>query len=252
MRVYLAGPLTIETGDRLVGEREFPSKQGLLVAAYLVVERRRPVSKDALAEVVWGPEPPAARDSALSAIVSKLRALLSSLGLGDAASITGHLGTYQMRLPPDAWVDVEAARQALDEAEGALRAGDLRAVWPSANIVISVARRPFLPGIDAPWAEAQRERMRLQLVRGLDCLSEMSLRSGQTALAVQHAKEALAMEPLRELGYQRLMQTHLALGDRAAALRVYEQCRTALAEELGADPSPQTEAIYLSALGSER
>jgi DNA-binding SARP family transcriptional activator len=45
------------------------------------------------------------------------------------------------------------------------------------------------------------------------------------------------------------MRAHLELGDRAEALRVYDRCRRLLAEELGADPSPPLEALYLELLG---
>ena len=58
------------------------------------------------------------------------------------------------------------------------------------------------------------------------------------------AKEAVALEPFRESGYRRLMEIHVAAGNRAEALRVYERCRRLLADELGAFPSPETEAIY--------
>src|SRR5206468_9904802 len=40
------------------------------------------------------------------------------------------------------------------------------------------------------------------------------------------------------------MEAHVAAGNRAEALRVYERCRGLLADELGAYPSPETEAIY--------
>ena len=40
------------------------------------------------------------------------------------------------------------------------------------------------------------------------------------------------------------MEAHVAAGNRAEALRVYERCRRLLADELGAYPSPETESIY--------
>jgi len=45
------------------------------------------------------------------------------------------------------------------------------------------------------------------------------------------------------------MQALAAAGERAEALRVRERCRVMLADELGVDPAPETEAIYLSILG---
>ena len=44
------------------------------------------------------------------------------------------------------------------------------------------------------------------------------------------------------------MRMHAAAGDRAAALRVFAQCRERLRGELGVSPSPQTEAVYLEIL----
>ena len=44
------------------------------------------------------------------------------------------------------------------------------------------------------------------------------------------------------------MQAHSAAGDDAEALRTYERCRRLLAEELGAYPSPETEALYREVL----
>ena len=48
------------------------------------------------------------------------------------------------------------------------------------------------------------------------------------------------------------MAAHAAAGNRAEALRVYEQCRQLLATELGAYPSPETESIYRELLGSAK
>jgi DNA-binding SARP family transcriptional activator len=38
------------------------------------------------------------------------------------------------------------------------------------------------------------------------------------------------------------------MGNRAEALRVFDQCRHLLREELGTSPSPQTEAVFLEIL----
>ena len=58
------------------------------------------------------------------------------------------------------------------------------------------------------------------------------------------AEQAIALEPFRETGYRRLMEAHVASGNRAEALRVYERCRRLLADELGTYPSPETESLY--------
>jgi DNA-binding SARP family transcriptional activator len=57
------------------------------------------------------------------------------------------------------------------------------------------------------------------------------------------------LDPYRETGYVRLMRLHMSRGNRAEALRVYEQCREILAHDLGVTPSSQTEAVYREVLG---
>jgi SARP family transcriptional regulator, regulator of embCAB operon len=121
--------------------------KGRLVLAYLVCERLRPITRDELGDAIWSDTLPPAWESALSALVSMLRHLLQSLGLPTAAaSISGRSGRYQMQLPSNTWVDIEAAAQALDEAEESLRAGAIERAWGAANVAVTIARRPFLPG----------------------------------------------------------------------------------------------------------
>src|SRR5262249_58918228 len=103
---------------------------------------------------------------------------------------------------------------------------------------------PFLPGEDGPWVEQKRRERADVRSRALDVLAEASLRSGDAAEAVKWAEQAIALEPFRETGYRRLMEAHVAAGNRAEALRAYERCRRLLADELGAYPSPETESIY--------
>jgi YVTN family beta-propeller protein len=100
--------------------------------------------------------------------------------------------------------------------------------------------------------EDRRRDLRDVLVRALECLREAAFGAGRFAAAARHAEEVIALEPFRESGYRLLMQAHAAAGNPAEALRVYERCRRFLADELGAYPSPETEAAYLEVLRAER
>jgi DNA-binding SARP family transcriptional activator len=247
LRVYLTGRLVLEADGAPLDTRHLPGRQGRRALAYLLCERGRPVPREELAEAIWQGDAPPAWDAALSALTSKLRALLR--GLSWPVELASAFGCYELRLPPDAWVDREAAAQAIDQAEGLLRRGEPHRAWAHACVANAIARRAFLPGEEGAWIERQRARLRALLLRSLDCLAECSCAGGQATLALQAAEDAVALEPFRESGYLRLMRVHLELGNRAEALRVYDRCRRLLAEELGADPSPQLEALYLELLG---
>jgi SARP family transcriptional regulator, regulator of embCAB operon len=248
LRIYLTGRVSIEHGSTLVEERDLAGRQGRLAFAFLAGERHRPVSREQLVSVLWPDTPPPELEAALSAILSKLRAAFRKAGLASACALEMRSGAIQMRLPSDTWLDVEHATNSIDEAEGAWRAGNAAQAWSHANVVVIIARRPFLAGDEAPWIEARRAKLRSLLVRGLRCLSQTSATHGEPTLAVQYASEIIELEPFGEPGYRHLMQLHADMGNRAEALRVFGKCRELLRDELGADPSKETEAAFLEIL----
>ena len=248
LRIYLAGNVCLETNGAVLDDWRSVGRQGRLAFAFLASEYWRAVTREELAEELWGGDPPPSWDRAMSAIVSKVKTLLGTMGQ-DGLDVASSFGCYQMRLPVDVWIDVEAAAEGIDRAEGALRAGAPRDAWGWAQIACHIARRPFLVGEESPWACRTRAEMGEVLVRAHECLSEIFVWSGEHANAARHAKLAVELEPFRETAHQRLMIAHASAGNRAEALRAYERCRCLLAEELGVSPSPQTEAVYVQILG---
>jgi len=244
LRVYLTGEVQVELGERLLRESQLPGRQGRLAFAYLAMERERAVSQSELAELLWPEGAPTSWTVALSAIVSKLRSHLGGVGLSRSEILVQAFGCYQLRLPEGSWVDIEAAAAALHHAEGVLAAGDPRAAYGPALIATVISRRPFLTGEEAPWAERRRRDLADLRVRSLECLSHASAAHGEPGLALAHAKEVVRIEPYRESGYRLLMKLLCAHGERAEAMRVYEQCRSILAEELGVSPSSETADLH--------
>lgn len=250
LRIYLLGRVRLEGDGAVVDERAFPGRQGRLAFAFLAVERSRAVARDELAEALWGDARPAAWEDALSAIVSKLRGLLSRVGLAGSSVLPSAYGCYQLQPPATTWIDLEAALDGLHLAETALREGGPREQLGWVELAFHVTRRPFLPGEDRPWVEAVRARLHDMQVRALECSSAVYGLGGDTTMAVARAEEAVRLEPFRESTHRALMRAHVAAGNRAEALRAYERCRKLLAEELGINPAAQTEALYVEILRS--
>ena len=228
----------------MIDEARFPGRQGRLLFAYLVAERGRAVPHDELAEALWGETPPATWEKALSVLVSKLRGLLADQGVDSAHALTGAFGCYRLDLPEGTWVDVLAATDAAHEAEQAIASGELERTKAAASLAATLLDRPFLPGEEGEWVEEKRREFAELRERALTSLAEACLRSGDAPEAVHWSEQTVALAPFRETGYRRLMEAHVASGNRAEALRVYEQCRRLLADELGTYPSPETESIY--------
>lgn len=218
--------------------------------AYLVCHRQRPITRAELADALWPETLPSAWETALNALISKLRGHLKAMGSPAPMTLASASGGYLLQVGDDTWIDREAAAEAIDEAEGMLRSNNWKDAWAPSNIAAITARQPFLSGEEGEWITRERVRLHSILLRALDCLSKIWLLNGEPSLALGAARESVALEPYRETGYQRLMRVHAALGNRAEALRVYESCRLLLAEELGTDPSPETRKVYEELLGS--
>jgi len=249
IRVYLAGQVAVECGDVVIRDADLGGRQSRLLLAYLVLADGRPVRKSELAEILWPDGPPPSWEVSVAALASKLRAQLGR-GALPRGVIDGALGSYQLSLPPDSWVDVREVAANVYQAEGALLRGDVRAAAPHALIAASISRRGFLPEDTGEWVERIRGQLIAQRMRALEILAESLLGSGDHARAVTAASDVLELDPYRETGYQLLMRAHAAAGNRAEALLVYERCRRLLSGELGIDPSPSTEAVYLAILRS--
>ena len=157
---------------------------------------------------------------------------MRELGLG----IETQFGCYRLERAKASWLDWEAAANAIDEAEGALRAGEPRKAWGPANITVSIGKRGFLTGEHGAWVEARRHELDELLIRRLTAYAEIGLDTGQTEPAVQASKEAVALEPFRELGYQHLMRAHSELGNRAEALRALSSLPRASQRRAGRRP----------------
>ncbi len=244
LRIYLTGEVQLENGDRLLRESKLGGPQGRFVLAHLVMERKRAVTQAELAEALWPESLPASWTLALSAIVSRLRAGLATAGLPRGRIIGNAFGCYQFTPPGETWVDVEAALAGVDAAEGAIAIGNPQAAYGPSLIATIILRRPFLPGQDGPWVDERRALLEASLIRALDCRVEALAANNEMVLAVAHAREAVRLEPYRESGYRRLMRLLAANGDRADAVRAYQQCRDLLDKELGVSPSAETESLY--------
>jgi SARP family transcriptional regulator, regulator of embCAB operon len=249
VRLYLTGRLTLETPAGTLPAEDLPGRQGLRVLTYLALATGRPVPRDELAAAVWSADPPPARDNALSALLSKIRAKLAALGL-PAATLGSAAGCHELRLPAGSWLDVEVAWNRLDRAEGALRRRDPDSAWSDATVACSVLQRPLLPGEEGPWLDRERDRLREGQVRALQVVASAWAERGHGVAAVRAARNAIALAPFRESLHRTLIRAYVVAGDRAEAVRSYERLRVMLREELGIDPAPETERAYLAAMGA--
>lgn len=93
------------------------------------------------------------------------------------------------------------------------------------------------------WLAAQREQRRRGRVEELAAQAARAEARGDLAAALEHAHDAVDLEPVREEAHRRVMRLHYLAGDAAAALSAYDRCLLALRAELGVAPGAETQQL---------
>ena len=125
-------------------------------------------------------------------------------------------------LGDDAWIDYEVAHTAL-------AGGD-------PQTTLTIASGGFLTGDEAPWIDERRRDV-----------AELRLRALEAIAATpdeRAARELVEAAPFRESGHRLLMTALAAGGNVAEALRVYDDLRVRLREELGTAPGPDVQELH--------
>ena len=235
-RIELCGALRVEIdGERK--EAELRGRQGRMILAYLVLNRGRAVRRDELADVLWSHGgPPEGGESLLAPPLSRLRRTLGAQWL---------VGRSELRLvlPEDASVDWEEAHAALGEARAA---AEPRLAWDAAARAEAIAAGGLLAGLEAPWIDVRRAELGDLRLEAFELRAAAGMRLGglELAEAERAARAAVEAAPFRESARAALMEVLAARGNAAEALRVFEDLRVLLREELGASPGAAVVAVH--------
>jgi predicted ATPase/DNA-binding SARP family transcriptional activator len=235
LRVDVLGPLRARDTDGRDVTPEGMLQRRLL--ALLVLRRGRTVSVDEAIEVLWpagGPRDPVA---ALHNHVFRLRRGLPE-GVVESAG-TGYRATRER-------IDLDADRLA-----AALNDHDPTDPAGSATIADALDRwrgpaYPELDDVDDGRAEAAR--LGDLRVRALETRAAARLAEGAPGDVVAELAALADEEPLRERPRALLMTALAKAGRTVEALRVYDDFRRLLGDELGIEPSPALSAQHADLL----
>ena len=245
------GTLQVVRNHHAVTESDWHTRQARQLLKILITERPRPVSTDRLIEILWPNSTPSAAATTLRSAINALRNVLEPERPNRAPSnyiITQSPG-YAFHLHADIWLDVEEYEHQLDIAH---QVNDPRLRQQHLERATALYKDDYLISDPyADWVQNERERLRERYFNALLELSDLQASAGNLADAIVACRRILARDEVRENAYQLLMRFQAESGDSASALLTYERCRTILAEELGADPSPLTQSLHQRILNGE-
>jgi predicted ATPase/DNA-binding SARP family transcriptional activator len=241
VRIGILGSLEVRAADGTPVAVGGPRPRALLVL--LALNANRVVGVGTIIAAQYGDDPPADAAGAVQAHVSRLRRALAEVEARVEFDGTG----YRLTVEPD---DVDALRfeRLAGEGRRLLAAGAHDRAAAALREATGLWRGPALADLPHGVARAARlEELRLTAAEDL-VEAELALPEGTSVAELQ---TLVAANPLRERLRGQLMRALHATGRQAEALTEFEDTRRLLADELGADPSPELSATHLAILRAD-
>ncbi|MGZ5404673.1 MAG: BTAD domain-containing putative transcriptional regulator, partial [Nocardioides sp.] len=246
VRVAVCGTLTVvRDGEPLSGPR-LGTRKARVLTAVLASGRGAPVPVDRLIEALWGNTPPRDPHGNLATLASRLRRTCGDHVVSQAGTSYG--------LAPDVDLDLDAATELRDAAASRLRRGEQALAVAAAQRALRLLgdSGELAEEFEGQWAEGLRHEAAALTREVRHVLVTAALVTGQAGLAHQTATDAVGADPFDEQAHRDLMTALAHDGRPAGALDVYAALTARLADELGTDPDPDTRALHLGILRSER
>ncbi|GAA2050068.1 BTAD domain-containing putative transcriptional regulator [Catenulispora yoronensis] len=217
------------------------------ILAALLLHANASVSCDRLTDRVWDVPPTGAR-AALHAQVKRLRTTLGPT-VGPRLLTVG--SSYLIEVGPGE-LDVDRFRAEQRRGRDAGAVGRWSEAVDAYTAALALWRGE--PLADVPGTgrrdEDTADLLELRWQTVVDRVSAL-LDLGRPGETIAELRSLIAAEPLRETPYRLLMTALYRTGRAAESLRVYQDLRRLLIEELGAEPSADTREVHARILDGE-
>lgn len=249
MKFCVLGTLRVLDGGREVTPTAPKLRQ---VLTFLLLRRNNIVQTTELIDELWGENPPSSALSTLQTYIYKLRKILSHDKVDSLEEIlqTQSWG-YMLTVGHDD-LDLNRFERLFGEGVAALKRNETEKASKSLAEALSLWRGLALADVAAgnllAAYVASLEESRL---RALELRIESDLRLGRHREVVAELKHLVTVSPLHEAFYKQLMNALHRSGRRWEALEVYQRLRATLIEEVGIEPSAETQQLHQSLLSEE-
>src|SRR5579862_9891274 len=220
-----------------------PRQQAVL--GILAMRANRVISRSELVDAVWGHEPPPSAEGGIYTYIAGLRRIIepgrSARGQGRILVSTG--AGYVLHLVPGQ-PDAVAFEQHLGRARQLRKGGDPAGAVTALDTALGLWRGTAFAAVPGPFAETERARLAELRSLAAEERADVLLALGRHEEVVPDLAAMVSVQPLRERMRGLLMIALYRSGRQAEALRVYQDGKRVLAEELGIDPGLDLTRIH--------
>lgn len=209
-----------------------------------LVDRRHPVHRDILVELLWPESDSRAASNCLRVTLHALRqALGRASGTADALVDYVKLDGTNVSLNHHAglWIDVEAFSENIEAGFRFERDHRMSEALRCYEAAEALYRDDYLvEDLYEDWTLVRREELKDQYLMIVTHLADACLTRRDQMGCIIRCHRILEKDPCREDAYCRLMRCYAELGQVSQALHWYDLCVLTLRKELDIAPSEQT------------
>jgi DNA-binding SARP family transcriptional activator len=236
LHARLLGPMDITLGGHHIGQ--WHGRRGMLLLAYLLLHRERPVPRDTLAVTFWPDAPP---DASRNRLHVTLHALRADLRVASPDSVVVFEQGYTINPDVDVRLDTEEFDRVVTRGRRACAEGDAGAALMAYRDAVRQYRGDLLG--DHPyedWTLLPREHYRLRMLDVLGRAAQLAFDTGGYPETVELGQRLLALDRYREDVHRLLMRAFVRLDRPHLAVRQFEACSRQLRRELDMAPARET------------
>jgi predicted ATPase/DNA-binding SARP family transcriptional activator len=240
LRLQLLGGFRAAVGEREIDPRAWKLRRAAAIVKLLALAPERRLHREQMIDLLWPDlDPEVAAHNLNQALYVARRVLEPSLGRKQPSRYLPLQGQV-LALCPDVTLDLDVA--AFEAAADRANHGDDPAAVPAALALYSGELLPDDRYED--WASARREALRARFHGLLLALAGSRERDGCHDEAIAALARLVADEPTHEAAHVGLMRLYALTGQRARALKQYQQLHEVVGRELAVAPDPASERLY--------
>ncbi|MFQ5606687.1 MAG: BTAD domain-containing putative transcriptional regulator [Candidatus Zixiibacteriota bacterium] len=228
-----------------IDESAWPSKKARALLAYLATHTApdRPVSRDRICDALWSHLGPDTIMSSFHVTLSHLRKTISTESapeFRDTQLISHQDGNYNVAWNESFWCDLKEFDELYSAASGYLRENKVHLASERFEQARALYQGPLLEDMYDSWLEEPRETYRMKHIDICQRLADIHFEKGEFDRATALCQEILLVDPTEEPAHRLLMLTLFTTGRKAAAVKQYNACVSALKKRLDIEPDQKT------------
>ncbi len=205
------------------------------------------MSREKIFEQLWSNNTPAQPKRAFNSELWRLRKTLASAGLDGQKLVVSDAETVAFKTDLNVDIDLylfdQAAAKAINGSDNA---------QTTTREIERLYQGELLAGIYDDWCLTFRETYRGYFLEAMENLLTAQINNRCWRDAIRIGRRIVKEDPLLEHVHREIMRSYAHLGERAAAIRQYEDLCARLDKELGVAPSSESAALRDAIISDEK